>query len=584
LAQGVIESSSFISSLGVNVHMNFAGTAYQNVSAVENAMHYLGLTNMRDIGAQPTNVYDTLANDGFHFDFMLYHGAVDLGADMTWFHNFQTAHPGAITALEGPNEVNGWPVTYNGQSGYPGAIALQNAFFKAVNADPVLANIPVVNLSMGVDNAAAYAPLGNLSGAADYGNVHLYTPFGQQPGATFQYYLNIGATDTPGLPMRITETGWTADPSRVSGVDEATQAKLTINNLLDAAKFGISATYIYELADNQYAGADYTSAGMFHSDWSAKPAAVAIHNLTQILGADPGGVTPTSSAPVYSLAGTNANDSSLVFHEKSGTYDIVVWSEPKIWDPNSHTEVAASPHAITINLSQAVGGYSIYDPLTGETATSTSNNSTQSITVNVTDHPVIVELHGGSTGATPPPASGGSTTPPTSGGSTTPPTSSGGPTPPPTNTAPAHTITGAQGNDDLHGTTGNDSISGLAGNDRLYSGGGHDTMTGGAGYDQFVFDFKSSSGGYVQINDFNPQQDMIDILRSDFANLPGAGYITQQAFWQGAGPHSATDRIIYNPTNGNLMYDPDGTGSAPTVTIGHLTPGLTLHTNNILLV
>ena len=566
MAQAVIDASSFISSLGVNVHMNFTGTPYQNVSAVQNSMNYLGLTNMRDLGVQHNSVYDTLANAGYHFDFLVPGGAVNLGADMQWFDSFATAHPGSIVALEGPNEVNNWPVSYNGLTGYSAAVAVQNALFKAVNADPKLSNIPVVNLSMGVDNSAAYAPLGNLSAAADYGNVHLYTPYGAQPGATFQHYLSIGQTDTPGLPMRITETGYRTDPTNASGVDEATQAKLTVNMLMDSAKFGISATYLYQLVD--HSSTDHW--GLFRNDWSAKPAAVAIHDMTQILSTDPASIIRTPTAPGYTLSGANSNDSSLVFHEKGGTYDIVVWSEPKIWNSSTHTEVAAAPHAVTINLSQAVGGYSIYDPLTGTAAVSTSNTQTQQITLNVTDHPLIVELHGSSsTGGSTPPSSTTPTSPPPTGGTS--------------GTSGVKVISGTAGNDDLHGTVGNDSISALGGDDRLYSGGAHDSMVGGAGHDQFVLDFRPGAGA-AQINDFTPQTDMIDLLRSDFANLGSPGYLASQAFYQGTGPHAAADRIIYDPKSGNLMYDADGSGPSATSTIAHLTPGLSLNNHAFLVV
>jgi len=42
-----ISTSSFINSLGVNTHLDFGGS-YGNLAAVENAIKYLGLTNLRD--------------------------------------------------------------------------------------------------------------------------------------------------------------------------------------------------------------------------------------------------------------------------------------------------------------------------------------------------------------------------------------------------------------------------------------------------------------------------------------------------------------------------------------------------------
>jgi hypothetical protein len=475
MAQTVIDAASFINLLGVNVQLYSAGTPYEDVTAVENALNYLGLTNMRDLGAQNNSAYVTLANAGYHFDFLVPGGGpVNLDADMRWFHDFEAGHPGSIVALEGPNEVNNWPVSYNSQTGYPAAVSVQNALFQAVNADPTLSNIPVVNLSLGVDNSAAYAPLGDLSGAADYGNVHLYTPNGAQPGATFQHYLSIGRTDTPGLSMRVTETGYQTAPSAASGVDDAAQAKLTLNMLLDSAKFGISSTYLYQLADTS--SSDHW--GLFNRDWSAKPAATAIHDLTQILSSDPGSITPTAAAPAYRLADANPDDSSLVFHERSGTYDIVVWSEPQIWDSSSDSEVAAAPHKLTLDLSQAVGGYSIYDPLTGPTAVSTSNSPAQAIALDVTDHPLVVELHG---------AAG----------------SAGG-----------ESLVGGAANDTMAGATGGDTLFGGAGDDSIVGGAGFDQVNGNSGDDTIVG--RSTFGDLLQ---GGQGQDLIDASASTGNNL-----------------------------------------------------------------
>jgi hypothetical protein len=47
--------------------------------------------------------------------------------------------------------------------------------------------------------------------------------------------------------------------------------------------------------------------------------------------------------------------------------------------------------------------------------------------------------------------------------------------------------------------------------------------------------------------------------------------LSSKMFWKGAKAHDANDRIIYNPKNGALYYDPDGTGKADPVKIALLT-------------
>ena len=53
------------------------------------------------------------------------------------------AYPGSIIAIEGPNEVNNFAVNYEGLTGTAGAQAFQADLYAAVNASPILQDIPV---------------------------------------------------------------------------------------------------------------------------------------------------------------------------------------------------------------------------------------------------------------------------------------------------------------------------------------------------------------------------------------------------------------------------------------------------------
>jgi serralysin len=153
------------------------------------------------------------------------------------------------------------------------------------------------------------------------------------------------------------------------------------------------------------------------------------------------------------------------------------------------------------------------------------------------------------------------------------------PPPPPAST----TITGTSGADVLLGSAGADSITGLNGADRLYGREGSDTLAGGAGNDRFVFD-TAPSGSVDLITDFKPKQDIIELSRSDFSSLGPVGTLASDAFWQGNGAHDASDRIIFNRTTGDLIYDPDGTGPALGTVFAHLTVGLNLRSSDFMVV
>lgn len=395
-----MEASALVSSLGVNVHLNFTGTAYQNLAGVQGALDYLGLKAMRDMGAQrDATAYATLANKGYNFDFVAPGGRdqLDIKTLTERLHAFATAYPGAIASLEGPNEVNHWPISYGGATDLAAAKAYQQAFFDAAKGDSALRALPMINLSLAAGRASTYAPLGDMSGAANFGNAHPYVTHGAQPHARLSALVGYAQATTPGLRMVISESGYPTLPSHYGqGVDEATQAKLSLNLVLDATRLGVAKTFLYELADDPHSGGgawDY--GGLYHSDWTPKPAAVALHNLITTLTTSAGGI-PTPAAPAYTVSGLTAHNDSLTVHETDGTYAIVIWSEPDIWDAVAHTPIAAAAQTATIQLRQAVGGYAIYDPLIG-TAPIRSGGATSRISVQVTDHPLVVELHGATT-------------------------------------------------------------------------------------------------------------------------------------------------------------------------------------------
>lgn len=154
-----------------------------------------------------------------------------------------------------------------------------------------------------------------------------------------------------------------------------------------------------------------------------------------------------------------------------------------------------------------------------------------------------------------------------------------------TGTSGADVVQGFGGRDTLHGQGGNDRLEGGSGNDTLYGGAGLDQLLGGSGYDSFVFNTALDAAGNVdQISDFSTVYDTIRLENAVFTALTGTGTLAGSAFHAGTAAHDATDRIIYDATNGALSYDPDGTGAAAAIKFAQLSGGTAVNSSDFVII
>jgi Ca2+-binding RTX toxin-like protein len=116
------------------------------------------------------------------------------------------------------------------------------------------------------------------------------------------------------------------------------------------------------------------------------------------------------------------------------------------------------------------------------------------------------------------------------------------------------------------GNTGNNILDGRGGDDRLIGGGGADT---------FAFTTALVATNIDTVADFNVAADTIRLENTVFTGLV-TGVLSAAAFFKGGGAHDADDRIIYNPTNGALLFDKDGFGSAAAVRFASVSTGLAM--------
>jgi hypothetical protein len=392
-----LRSTDFLNSIGVNIHIGAGteGNAYTNTANIVADLSYLGITHVRDniypVGAGNATfeaAYSTLARAGVKFDLTVGSSNSDLAAAMAGIDAFAQADPGAISAIEGPNEINNFPFSYDGETGQNAAIAFQTALYSAVQADPNLVGVPVYDFTGGSTNEP-------VAGLADYANIHVYPWNGDQPA----WYITASSTaeygDAAPLPEVITEAGYNTDIAATSGVSLDAQAKMTLNLLMDSAKDGVSETYLYELLDeypdpnNLNSGNDW---GLFSGSNSPLPVAQAIHDLNSILSdVGAGASTFTPGALSYTISNLPWTGNSLLLEKSTGTFDLVVWNEPPIWNSATETEDVVAPTTTTVNLGSTYASIEVFDPLVGTSPIQTLSN-VSTVELSLTDHPLIIEV------------------------------------------------------------------------------------------------------------------------------------------------------------------------------------------------
>jgi hypothetical protein len=384
--------TGFLDSLGVNTHLNYTDGAYINYASVISDLAYLGIHQLRDATPDPANTgsyqhhvtaLNAVAAAGNAFDFITSAGK-PLGVSLAQISAIAAAHPGSIVGIEGPNEINNEPVTYQGLKGSAAAIAYQRDLFAAVNANPNLSAVPVYYYT-GLDVAPT------ISGLADYANTHPYAYNGAQPSARVDSdFINLFKM-TPPYPKVITETGYFNVPTANDGVDDATQAKNTLNLILDAYNQGVSITYIYQLLSAYPNNSADTQYGLFRIDHSPKPVATAIHNLTTILS-DTGGTPFQPGQLDYAVCGLPASGNTFLMQKSTGAFELAVWAEPQNWNNATHTPINVMPSDVTVSLGATYETVNVYDPTQSASPIQTFSD-VSSLQLDVTDHPLIIEIN-----------------------------------------------------------------------------------------------------------------------------------------------------------------------------------------------
>jgi len=401
----LLKAAALIASFGVDTHIPYTDGGYANLNTIAADLAYLGVWNVRDGisqgigGSAPLSSYIWLANKGVKFTFLTGSGGTWTDATLQGFlglvDQVNEAVPGSVVAVEGPNEINNFPMTFDGVGGLQGAVNCQAALYAAAHADP---NLPGVI----VDYFTGYGAYGfangpnpaTTPGLADVDTQHPYPRFGQPPANWVQPQTVLLNETAPLGPAVYTETGYTSIGGKNGGVNATVQGRYVLDLLMDNAAAGVGSTDIYDLMDAYAPGSRQgdDGYGLFDYHNAPKPAAVALHNLTQIL-ADPG-ANATSFTPVplnLSISGLPASGNALVAEKSNGVYEIILWQENAIWNGSTGKQLPITTYTVSVNWGVKFAQVNVYAPF-GSAAPLTHAANLQKGVVSLGAAAMVVEL------------------------------------------------------------------------------------------------------------------------------------------------------------------------------------------------
>lgn len=349
-----VDASALGDSFGWNTHWNYYDTVYGDYAGLRPLTQDLGVRQMRD--GVPYNddlmrKYKELCADGVRFTIITGY-EVDIPELPGVLRELGRE---CITAVAGQNE----PDLFKPPSGEDWAVvgrARQQELFATINADPELADIPVLSPSPAFD----FTRMGSMEGIADRCDIH---PYGSYYGLTTgDGYSSIYRTLERArplcgdLPLTATEVGFHTAIDYDTSVDkhfptsELGASRMMAKAVVSYWNAGITLHHNYELVDQDDDSRNKEgSFGTIRRDLSPKPSFDVMRRLGALLG-DRGTGTFTPGSLTFSLAGDTARVETLLAQRADGTYLLLVQSNDPVWDHEARADVAPPAREVTVTL------------------------------------------------------------------------------------------------------------------------------------------------------------------------------------------------------------------------------------------
>lgn len=386
----------FLSSVGINVHLNYFDTLYGQFPLVQRELGLLGVRHVRDgIHLQDPDYnrmlyqrWIVLGHSGVRFDAVL-DPRSNLGpvtASLLERIDQLTGH--SIESFEGPNELD------VSKLGDWASIDrdYQEAICSSVRSMTGRRSIRIIGPSMAF--ASNSSRVGSIGDCIDAGNLHPY-PSAKMPSIIFPEQMDLATSISGNKAVVFTESGYhnaLNDHSDQPPISESAAAKYIPRLFLETFSRGIPRTYLYEFMD-ETPDPELTHFqlhwGLIRSDGSEKPAFVALKNLMTELSdkAQPASLEELK----WSLTRTNAQTHHLLLEKSSGEFDLVLWQEVNSYDLSRQMDIANEPLGTVLILGKQASQVEVYEPTVQGQAMRVYNNLT-AVPLGIPDHPLVVKM------------------------------------------------------------------------------------------------------------------------------------------------------------------------------------------------
>ena len=339
----VLSAEGLVNSIGVNVHLGYADTAYADHPTILGRLRELGVRHIRDATAHANPLLTAglraAAGAGFRGT-LIADPATDPGIQVD---NSLQAMGAGVEAFEGPNELD------DGTA--PGWAGTLSEFMPVLAAEVsrVAPGTSLIGPSF-IDSSSRTEIGDDLPGLF---NGHPYAG-GDPPEPALGRAIGDWAGANTSRGAVFTEAGYhnaLAAPSYHTPVSEEAAAIYIPRTLVAAFGAGARRTFLYELADSKpdpSLSDPQQHFGLLRNDLTSKPAFTAVQTLIRALGTSPSAGQPPAPLPDLAVAG-DEEVHRLWLEKRDGSMVLALWRPVSVWDEGARR--AVDPGTVDVDLS-----------------------------------------------------------------------------------------------------------------------------------------------------------------------------------------------------------------------------------------